>query len=354
MNQFKKTAFITLCILTMPFAFGGNDWVFADTSDGGTSNIDISDVGVYIDGTEVDFPDAKPYISNSRTLVPVRFVVEQLDASIDWDNDTGTVSINKEEDSIELVIGSTEMVRNGVSSAMDVAPVISDSRTMVPVRFVSEQLGALVEWDIEKNSAMLTTEKQEPPVEIPEEGDLIVSTEAIDFDITYERTDSLYRGESEIINAGATGMIMLVGTKTPAVTRGEGEEISLGCSADEMITYAKEYLGVPYLYNGTTPDGFDCSGFTQYVMAHFGGILPHSSGDQYYYGISVEREDLEPGDLVFFEASDNPMEIGHVGIYIGDGEFIHAPQAGENVKITNLSNVYFAPRFYGAIRMDIY
>src|SRR5665647_1095457 len=180
MNQFKRTAFITLCILTMSFAFGGNDSVFADTSDSGisnigTSDIDFSDIGVYIDGTEVDFPDTKPYISNSRTLVPVRFVVEQLDASIDWDNDTGTVSINKEEDSIELVIGSTEMVRNGVSSAMDVAPVISDSRTMVPVRFVSEQLGALVEWDVGKNSAMLTTVKQEPPIAIPEDGDLTVS-----------------------------------------------------------------------------------------------------------------------------------------------------------------------------------
>lgn len=367
MNQFKKIAFITLCILAMPFVFGGNDWVFADTSDSGTSdsgtsnieipdtatsNIDISDIGVYIDGTEVDFPDTKPYISNSRTLVPARFVVEQLGASIDWDNDTGTVSISKDDDSIILTIGSTEIVKNGVSSAMDVAPVITDSRTIVPLRFVSEQLGVVVEWDIGKNSAMLTTGKPESPIGAPEEGDLNVSTEAIDFDITYERTDSLYRGESEIKNAGTIGMIILVGTKTPAVTRGEGKEISLGCSAVEMITYAKEYLGVPYVYNGTTPDGFDCSGFTQYVMAHFGGTLPHSSGDQYYYGISVEREDLKPGDLVFFEASDNPMKIGHVGIYIGDGEFIHAPQAGENVKITNLSNVYFDPRFYGAIRMD--
>ena len=302
MNQFKRTAFITLCILTMSFAFGGNDWVFADTSDSGisnvgTSDIDFSDIGVYIDGTEVDFPDTKPYISNSRTLVPVRFVAEQLGASIDWDNDTGTVSINKEDNSITLTIGSMEMGRNGVLSTMDVAPVIIDSRTMVPLRFVSEQLGVVVEWDIGKNSAMLTTKETERPI-------------------------------------------------------GEGKEISLGCSADEMITYAKEYLGVPYAYNGTTPDGFDCSGFTQYVMAHFGGTLPHSSGDQYYYGMSVEREDLEPGDLVFFEASDNPMEIGHVGIYIGDGEFIHAPQAGENVKITNLSNVYFDARFYGAIRMD--
>ena len=317
MNQFKKTAFITLCILTMPFAFGGNDWVYAGTSDSGISDvgtsdsgasnigtsdidfsdIDISDIGVYIDGAEVDFPDTKPYISNSRTLVPARFVVEQLGASITWDNDTGTVSIDKGADSITLTIGSMEMGRNGVSSTMDVAPVITDSRTMVPLRFVSEQFGVVVEWDVEKNSAMLTTKETERP-------------------------------------------------------REEGKEISLDCSAEEMITYAKEYLGVPYLYNGTTPGGFDCSGFTQYVMAHFGGILPHSSGDQYYYGTSVERKDLEPGDLVFFEASDNPTEIGHVGIYIGDGEFIHAPQAGENVKITNLSNVYFDPRFYGAIRMD--
>src|SRR5665647_3926616 len=216
MNQFKRTAFITLCILTMPLAFGGNDWAFAGTSDSGTSNIgtsdidisdiDISDIGVYIDGTEVDFPDTKPYISNSRTLVPARFVVEQLGASIAWDNDTGTVSIDKGADSITLTIGSMEMGRNGVPGTMDVAPVIIDSRTMVPLRFVSEQFGVVVEWDVGKNSAMLTTGKTEPPIGMPEDGELTVSTEAIDFDITYERTNSLSRGESEIINTGATGI----------------------------------------------------------------------------------------------------------------------------------------------------
>lgn len=305
MNQLKRRLIIALCVLVMPFTFGGNALVFADTP-----VLDISDIGVYIDGIEVDFPDAKPYISNSRTLVPVRFVAEQLGASIDWNGDTGTVVISKDNNSIELVIGSRELVSNGVTNTMDVAPVIADGRTMIPLRFVSEQLGVVVKWDVEKNSAMLIR-----------------------------------------IKLKLGNPIIPVDTKTPEVTRGAGRRILLEGSPAELIAYAKEYIGVSYAYNGTTPSGFDCSGFTQYIVAHFGGILPHSSGDQYYYGVRVERENLAPGDLVFFEKSDNPLKIGHVGIYIGEGQFIHSPQAGENIKITNLSNTYFGPRFYGAIRM---
>ncbi|HVI41367.1 MAG TPA: NlpC/P60 family protein, partial [Anaerovoracaceae bacterium] len=140
--------------------------------------------------------------------------------------------------------------------------------------------------------------------------------------------------------------------ETPVVSRGGGRTISLNCMADEFVEYAEEYLGIPYAYGGATPDGFDCSGFTQYIAANFGGHLPHSSGEQYYYGISIEKEDLQLGDLVFFETSDDTKKIGHVGIYIGDGKFIHAPQSGGYVEISNLSNVYFDQYYYGAIRMD--
>jgi cell wall-associated NlpC family hydrolase len=144
-----------------------------------------------------------------------------------------------------------------------------------------------------------------------------------------------------------------INKEIPVVSRGGGRTVSLNCTADELIEYAKEYLGVPYVYGGATPDGFDCSGFTQYVAAHFDGYLPHSSSEQYHYGISIEKEELKPGDLVFFETSDDSDEIGHVGIYIGDGKFIHAPQSGGSVEISNLSNVYFDKQYYGAIRLDI-
>ena len=141
-------------------------------------------------------------------------------------------------------------------------------------------------------------------------------------------------------------------TETSAVSRGGGRMTSLSCTADEFVEYAEKLLGAPYAYGGATTEGFDCSGFTKYVAAHFGGYLPHSSGEQYSYGISIEKEELQPGDLVFFGTSDDLKKIGHVGIYIGDGKFIHAPQAGGTVEISNLSNVYFDQYYYGAVRMD--
>jgi cell wall-associated NlpC family hydrolase len=341
MNRLKFILF-SLFISVILLASGYHNCVFADTSD----------VGVYIDGTAVDFPDVKPYISNDRTFVPVRFVSEQLGASVDWNNDTGTVVVNKGADSIKLAIGSTEVIKNGVSCPMDAAPVITDGRTMVPLRFVSEQLGAVVNWDASSNSVSIVTPNTSK-LYIIQSGDTLW-----DIANTYGTTiEELLK-----VNPGLNPDKLMVGKQlylplssseeeTPEISRGEGRAISLSCTADELVEYAKEYLGVPYAYGGTTPDGFDCSGFTQFVVANFGGRLPHSSSEQYNYGISIEREDLQLGDLVFF-ISDNSMKIGHVGIYIGDGKFIHAPQSGGYVEISNLSNVYFDKYYYGAIRID--
>ena len=89
--------------------------------------------------------------------------------------------------------------------------------------------------------------------------------------------------------------------------------------------------------------GFDCSGFTRFVYAHFGIDLPHYSGSQFGEGRSVSRGALRPGDLVFFDG------LGHVGIYIGDGRFIHAPHSGTRVSIDSLSG-WYGSRYDGARR----
>jgi peptidoglycan hydrolase CwlO-like protein len=102
-------------------------------------------------------------------------------------------------------------------------------------------------------------------------------------------------------------------------------------SSNLILAYASNYLGVPYVWGGTTPAGFDCSGFVQYVFAHFGIILPRVSEDQQNVGKYVSRADLQPGDLVFF---GNPAH--HVGIYVGNGNMINAPHTGDVVKIQPL------------------
>jgi peptidoglycan DL-endopeptidase CwlO len=112
-----------------------------------------------------------------------------------------------------------------------------------------------------------------------------------------------------------------------------------------VVRYARGLLGVRYSYGGTSPaSGFDCSGFTRFVFSHFGVALPHYSVAQFGLGHRVSRAALEPGDLVFFDG------LGHVGLYIGHGEFIHAPHSGTTVSIDSL-NGWYAGRYDGARRI---
>jgi cell wall-associated NlpC family hydrolase len=101
-----------------------------------------------------------------------------------------------------------------------------------------------------------------------------------------------------------------------------------------VIGIAMQYLGVPYSWGGSSPSGFDCSGFIMYVYAQVGVSLPHNAAMQYGYGTPVPRDQLQAGDLVFFNG------LGHAGIYIGNGAFIHAPHTGDVVKISSLSGWY--------------
>lgn len=114
-----------------------------------------------------------------------------------------------------------------------------------------------------------------------------------------------------------------------------------------LLDYAAEFLGVPYVYGGSTPDGFDCSGFTSYVYKALVGPIPRIAQSQFDAAEYVSREDLIPGDLVFFGSSS--YSVSHVGIYVGDGQFIHAPHTGDVVKYEYLDN-YYSNRFQGGGR----
>jgi cell wall-associated NlpC family hydrolase len=111
-----------------------------------------------------------------------------------------------------------------------------------------------------------------------------------------------------------------------------------------VVSIAEQYLGVPYRWGGASPSGFDCSGLVMYVFAQVGVSLPHSSYAQYGMGSPVSRDQLQPGDLVFFDG------LGHVGIYVGGGSFIHAPHTGDVVKISSISG-WYASTYVGARRI---
>lgn len=124
-----------------------------------------------------------------------------------------------------------------------------------------------------------------------------------------------------------------------------------GTTGAEVVEYAKQYLGYKYVSGGASPvSGFDCSGFTQYIYKHFGISLNRSSTAQIENGVAVEKSDLQPGDLVIFNNNANTA-IGHVGIYIGDGNFIHASNPSDGVKITTLTTGYYQKRYVGARRV---
>ena len=106
-----------------------------------------------------------------------------------------------------------------------------------------------------------------------------------------------------------------------------------------------QYLGTPYVWGGSSPGGFDCSGFVMYVYAQVGVSLPHHAASMFNYGTPVSKDQLEPGDLVFFDG------LGHNGIYIGGGQFIHSPHTGDVVKISSLSDSWYAATFVGARRI---
>lgn len=116
--------------------------------------------------------------------------------------------------------------------------------------------------------------------------------------------------------------------------------------AAQVVAIAMQYLGIPYVWAAADPAvGFDCSGLTKYVFAQVGVSLPHYAAAQYQLGYEVSKEELQPGDLVFFRG------LGHMGMYIGGGNMIHAPRTGDVVKISPLSDSYYVENWVGARRV---
>lgn len=121
--------------------------------------------------------------------------------------------------------------------------------------------------------------------------------------------------------------------------------------ADQLIASAMGLLGLAYRFGGTSPKtGMDCSGFMQYVFRKGLQVsLPRTAAEQSRVGVEVSRSNLQPGDMVFFNTSGR--RVSHVGMYIGNNRFIHAPRTGKNIEITSLNNSYWSKRYITARRV---
>lgn len=266
-------------------------------------------IRTYLNGRELAF-DVPPLVDRGRTLVPARGLFEALGATVTWDPSTRTVSAFLGENELLLRIDDDQAYVNGGPVSLEVPPRILEGRTLIPLRFVSEGLGAGVRWDPEQQAIAI-----ESRVAVARSG--------------RDAGGSLPTGEN-----GAPGGP----TKFRAAT-----------AALKMALVAQDLVGLPYRWGGTSPAGFDCSGLTQYVAGLVGIELPRTSQDQFAVGEPVAPADLLPGDLLFYTTyAPGPS---HVGVYIGNGRFVHALNESTGVTVSEMETAYWRPRFLGARRL---
>lgn len=136
----------------------------------------------------------------------------------------------------------------------------------------------------------------------------------------------------------------------PEETPSEEPVAGMNDFGNNIVATAQKYLGVPYVWGGKSPSGFDCSGFVYYVFNEAGYPLSRSMTYQYKAGTPVSKDELQPGDIVFFQ-NTYTTGMSHVGIYTGNGMFIHAPSTGKNVSYADLNSSYYINHWYGAVRI---
>jgi cell wall-associated NlpC family hydrolase len=163
---------------------------------------------------------------------------------------------------------------------------------------------------------------------------------------SYRTIDTARRNAEKLKIVGAIDEYYLIGPNDYAAAVSEfnvTEQLR-----EDIVRTANQFLGVPYRWGGQSPDtGFDCSGLTMAVYRLNGLELPRSSRQQWKFGRSVNPGQLSKGDLVFF-ATNGGRRVSHVGIYIGNNKFLHAPSGGRKIRISSMSNTYYNSRYLGA------
>lgn len=174
------------------------------------------------------------------------------------------------------------------------------------------------------SSELLAEEKQE------------VKKEETENETTSRDSENTKREETTVKEQKETPKTETVQKESTSTSETKKEETAKKVTGEDIVSYAKKYLGYDYAYGGTSPkSGFDCSGFTSYVYKHFGYTISRSSKAQANNGKEVSKSDLQPGDLLIFK-NQSLTAIGHVGIYVGDNKMIHSSEPGVGVVITDL------------------
>ncbi|MBZ9686899.1 NlpC/P60 family protein [Clostridium estertheticum] len=260
---------------------------------------------------------------------------------------------------IDVILGSTD-IADLISRFEDIKTIIKFDQNVIndlktkqtainlkKVELATENTTLLsLRDDNKKKLATLTKQKSDQTVlvaqlnaEEKQYGAQLVTDEAIAARQVAEARQAVIAAEhaTAVRQATAANQATIAASQVAAANQApptnQVEQGSTAFSSNSVLAYASTFLGVPYVWGGTSPSGFDCSGFTQYVFAHFGVNLPRVSEDQQNVGTLVSRDNLQPGDLVFFGTPAH-----HVGIYVGNGNMINAPHTGAVIRIQTLNN----------------
>jgi peptidoglycan endopeptidase LytE len=259
---------------------------------GHTSSVHAAneDTKVQINDYLVTFPDVKPFIDGSGNLqVPLRPLIDQLGYRLDWSkkDETVKVTLTGSQQTIDLQTGDNQAVSNGKPVKLDSSVQYVQGNVFVPLRFISETLGYRIQWDAANRIAIINA-------------------------------DGAYHAPA-----------WYASKPKPSV-----------------LQTAYNYLGVPYVYGGSTPNGFDCSGYVDYIFKLSGISLPRTSVEMYDTA-GTRVNDLQEGDLVFFAEG---RRTTHVGIYLGNEQFISAASSS-GVSVASLTSGYWSKKFVGAKRL---
>ncbi|TVX97402.1 stalk domain-containing protein [Cohnella terricola] len=282
---------------------------------------------IYVDGKRLTLA-AEPVVVDGSTLVPMRAIFEAQNAAVTWTNATQTVIAVKNGVTLTYRLGENTAYRNGESVALAQPGKIIDGTTMVPLRFVSETLGNLVQWHSYSGDISISTSGVLPNTvsygvnlrAAPANG---ANTPIVRMLAKGEKIQVLREIDANWLEARTKdGKIGFVSAK-PLYTDYESPSL-VKLKGEELIAYGRKYLGTPYEFGAALgqTSTFDCSSFVHLVFEDVLSMdLPRISYNQAKEGNEVGLNELRVGDLLFFGARG--LEIGHVGIYAGDNRILH-------------------------------
>ena len=159
-----------------------------------------------------------------------------------------------------------------------------------------------------------------------------------------------FQMDNNLVADGVAGPVTMQTLRDVKPSTSRANRAALGSNRGrDLVSFAKRFHGTPYVWAGSAPGGFDCSGYIYYVYSQYGVWLPRMADEQYEVGVAVRRSQLQEGDLVFFSTYEPGPS--HVGIYIGGNQFIHASSGAGHVTVTPLDKPYYAERYLGAKRV---